>query len=77
MAFDNKQSVLKPRHSLDVDNENGNWKHLRAHRERRDLYERIQNSSPLWVFKTLNGMKEISWKFLNGVSQLIAVSILI
>lgn len=43
MAFDDKQKILS---SLD-DNVNGNWKHFRAHRERRDLYERIQNASPL------------------------------
>lgn len=46
MAFDNKQRILPS--SLDVDdNVNGNWKHFRAHRERRDLFERIQNASPL------------------------------
>lgn len=47
MAFDNKQRILAPRYSRDDGNENDSWKHYRAYRERRDLYERIQNASPL------------------------------
>jgi hypothetical protein len=45
MAFDNKQKFIARGRSLeDVDDDN--WKHSRAHRERRDLYERIQHASP-------------------------------
>lgn len=49
MALDNKQKFIARGRSLeDVDNDDDddNWKHSRAHRERRDLYERIQHASP-------------------------------
>lgn len=38
-------------HESDVEED---WEHYRAHRDRRDLYERIQAASPLWVNLVVN-----------------------
>jgi hypothetical protein len=46
MAVDNKEKFIARGRSLEDVDDDDNWKHSRAHRERRDLYERIQHASP-------------------------------
>lgn len=46
IASDNKQQHFIPRGRSLRSNDDENWKHFRAHRDRRDLYERIQSASP-------------------------------
>lgn len=47
IALDNKQKTFSSRGRTSAHNDDyENWKHFRAHRDRRDLYERLQNANP-------------------------------
>lgn len=45
IAADNKQYNFIARVRSLKSNDDENWKHFRAHRDRRDLYERLQSAS--------------------------------